>query len=129
VLVVLWTVRRGRELEPALIDTFSLFAVLLSLLYPWYLITVFALLALRRTTLGFAFLCGATTLGLVYHPLSVWAWFNSTSSPVPILPICSKSLPVDFDAIALPPAQESDHPSATCAILALDIVQRTPEGE
>jgi hypothetical protein len=79
-LVVLWAVRRGRALEPALIDTFLLFAVLLSLLFPWYLITVFALLALRRTKLGFAFLLGATALGLVYYPLSVWAWFNSGMS-------------------------------------------------
>jgi hypothetical protein len=79
-LVILWTVRRGRELEPALVDTFLLFASLLSLFFPWYLIPVLAMVALRRTPLGFAYLCGATALGLVYHPLSVWAWFNSGMS-------------------------------------------------
>jgi Glycosyltransferase family 87 len=76
-LIVMWLVWRGRPLESGLTDTFLLFAVLVSLLTPWYLIPALALIALRHNRVELGYLFAATTLGLVYHPLSVWAWFNS----------------------------------------------------
>jgi len=83
-LAMLWPVWRGRTYELAANDTFLTFSVLLSLLFPWYLITAFAVIALRRTRSSMGFLIVATTLGLLYHPLSVWAWFNSGLQPIQI---------------------------------------------
>ncbi len=83
-LAMLWPVWRGRAYELAANDTFLAFSVLLSLLFPWYLITAFAVIALRRTRSSMGFLIVATTLGLLYHPLSVWAWFNSGLQPIQI---------------------------------------------
>jgi len=76
-LLLLLGVKRGRPLEAAAIDTLILFSLLLTNLYPWYLIPVFALLALRRDALGTAYLFVATGLGLAYYPMYVWAHFNS----------------------------------------------------
>jgi hypothetical protein len=76
-LLLLFGVKRGRPLEAAAIDTLILFSLLLTNLYPWYLIPVFALLALRRDALGTAYLFVATALGLAYYPMYVWAHFNS----------------------------------------------------
>jgi hypothetical protein len=76
-LLVLWTLQRGRAVEPAMADTLLLFFVLLSLLYPWYLIPALALLALRHDRLGWAYVVAATTLGLLYYPRSVWVWSAS----------------------------------------------------
>ncbi len=51
--------------------------MLLSLLYPWYLIPVVAVLALKHDALGLAYLAAASALGLLYYLLSVWAWAAS----------------------------------------------------
>jgi alpha-1,6-mannosyltransferase len=79
-LLVLVAVWRGRRLDAGLIDTFLLFAVLVSLLTPWYLLPALALIALTGDRAQVAYLLVATFLGLVYYPLSVWAWFDSGMS-------------------------------------------------
>lgn len=85
ILVIMWMVwRRGRSLESGLIDTFLLFAVLVSLLTPWYLIPALALIALKRNKAELGYLLVASTLGLVFNTLSVWAWFNSGWIPFQI---------------------------------------------
>lgn len=76
-LILLFGVTRDRPLEAAAVDTLILFCLLLTNLYPWYLIPIFAVLALRRGTLGTVYLMGATALGLAYYPFYVWAHFNS----------------------------------------------------
>jgi hypothetical protein len=76
-LLVAWTALRGREIERTVIDTMLLFSLLLSLLYPWYLIPVIAVIAMRWDRLSLGFLFAITALGLLYYPLSVWAWFHS----------------------------------------------------
>jgi hypothetical protein len=76
-LVLLLGVKRGRPLEAAAVDTLMLFSLLLTNLYPWYLIPVFAVLALRRDALGTWYVLIATGLGLAYYPMYVWAHFNS----------------------------------------------------
>ena len=72
-----WRARRGGHLVQTAIDLTLLFLILLSLLYPWYLITVVALLALKRDPINVAYLFVMTTLGLVYYTAYVWAWFGS----------------------------------------------------
>ncbi|MDP9366162.1 MAG: hypothetical protein M3Q10_18405 [Chloroflexota bacterium] len=76
-LLIAWTVKWGREFEAAVVATLMLFALLLTNLYPWYLIPVFAVVALRRDRLGLAYLFAATALGLAYYPAYVYAHFNS----------------------------------------------------
>ena len=76
-LPFLWRARRGKHVEQTAIDLTLLFLLLLSLLYPWYLITVIALLALRRNRFDAGYLFIATTLGLLYYPAYVWAWHGS----------------------------------------------------
>jgi hypothetical protein len=76
-LLLLVGVGRGRPPEAAVVDVMILFSLLLTNLYPWYLIPVFAVLALRRDALGTGYLLIATGLGLAYYPLYVWAHFNS----------------------------------------------------
>jgi hypothetical protein len=75
-LLVLWGAWRGRSWEAAGVDTLLLIALLLTNFYPWYLIPVIALLALRHDALGWAFLATITALGLAYYPVYVWIWFN-----------------------------------------------------
>jgi hypothetical protein len=70
-------VLRGRAVSAAALDLYLLFIVLMTLLYPWYLIPAVALLALRPRPLGLAYLFVATGLGLAYYPYYVWARFNS----------------------------------------------------
>ena len=77
ILLVMWGVARGMRFERAVADTYLLFCVLVSLLYPWYLVPAIAVLALEPDVPAFAFLVTASALGLLYHPLSVWGWFNS----------------------------------------------------
>lgn len=81
-LLALWAFQRqGRAVELAMTDTFLWFALLLSLLYPWYLIPAVTLLVLRRDRAGQVVLFALTGLGLIYHPLSVLAWFDLGWSP------------------------------------------------
>jgi hypothetical protein len=74
---VMWAVHRGWSFERGVVVTYLLFAALLSLLYPWYLIPALALLACSDDRLDLGFLFVITATGLLYYPLSVWAWFNS----------------------------------------------------
>jgi hypothetical protein len=76
-LLVLATALRGRAIELVAIDTMMLFCLLLTNLYGWYLIPIFAVLALRRTNLGTAYLFIATLLGLAYYPAYVYGHFNT----------------------------------------------------
>lgn len=72
-LLIAWTVKRGRGVESAVVATLMLFALLLTNLYPWYLIPVFAVVALRPDRPGLAYLFAATVLGLAYYPAYVYA--------------------------------------------------------
>jgi hypothetical protein len=63
--------------ERATALTLILFALLMTNLYPWYLIPIFALLALELEPLGIAYLFAGTLLGLCYYPAYVWGHFNS----------------------------------------------------
>jgi hypothetical protein len=74
---VLATALRGRAIELIAIDTMMLFCLLLTNLYGWYLIPIFAVLALRRTNLGTVYLFVATALGLAYYPFYVYGHFNT----------------------------------------------------
>ena len=75
-LPVFWRARRGQVIG-ATLDLYLLFILLLTLLYPWYLIPAVALLALRQRPLNLGYLFVATGLGLAYYPLYVWARFGS----------------------------------------------------
>ncbi len=76
--VVLATrLKRWISFERACAITLILFALLMTNLYPWYLIPIIALFALEREALGNAFVFVATLLGLVYYPAYVWAHFNT----------------------------------------------------
>ena len=46
-------------------------------LYPWYLIPVFALMAMRPDRLARVYVVVATTLGLAYYPMFVFGHYNS----------------------------------------------------
>ena len=74
IAVAVW---RGRPPEAAAIDTLVLFSLLLTNLYPWYLIPLVAILALHHDRLGLGYLFVATALGLAYYPAYVFARFDS----------------------------------------------------
>jgi hypothetical protein len=57
-----------------------LFALLMTNLYPWYLIPIVALLALELEPLGVAYAFAGALLGLAYYPAYVWAHFNTDKS-------------------------------------------------
>ena len=46
-------------------------------LFPWYLIAIIAVLALRPGRIALWHILPASTLALQFNVLSVWAWFNS----------------------------------------------------
>lgn len=71
-----WRARKGKHVERVALDVTLLFLMLLTLLYPWYLIPIVALLAMRRGPLDIAYLFVATTLGM-YYPAYVWATYGS----------------------------------------------------
>ena len=71
------SVWKGRSVEAASAETLLLFVILLTNLYPWYLIPILAVLALHPDRSGIAYLIGATVLGLVYYPMFVYAHFNT----------------------------------------------------
>jgi hypothetical protein len=70
-------VARGRVMEAGVVDTLMLFSLLLTNLYPWYLIPIVASLALWRNRLALCYVFIGTTLGLVYYPAYVYARFGS----------------------------------------------------
>lgn len=72
-LLIAVAVARGRPIEPAAVDTLLIFFLLVTKLYSWYLIPIFALLALRHDRLGRRYLFVATALGLAYYPAYVFA--------------------------------------------------------
>lgn len=76
-LLIAATVWRGRPPELAAAETLLLLLLLVTNLYAWYLIPVFALLALRLDRLSKRYIVVATTLGLVYYPMYVYAHFNT----------------------------------------------------
>ncbi|MHB1294860.1 MAG: glycosyltransferase 87 family protein [Anaerolineae bacterium] len=65
---------KRRSLLDTLIDALLLVFVMLSSLFPWYVIPVFALIAWRGTKPALVFAIVYATLGLLYYPASVWAW-------------------------------------------------------
>lgn len=75
-LLVVVAVARGRPLEEAAVDTLLLFLLLMTNLYPWYLIPIVALLALRSDRLSRGYLFTATALGLAYYPFYVFARYG-----------------------------------------------------
>jgi hypothetical protein len=70
-------VARGRVMEAGVVDTLMLFSLLLTNLYPWYLIPIAASVALWQSRRGLAYIFAGTTLGLVYYPAYVYARFGS----------------------------------------------------
>ena len=70
-------VARGRVMEAGVVDTLMLFSLLLTNLYPWYLIPVVASVALWQSRGGLAYTFVGTTLGLAYYPAYVYARFGS----------------------------------------------------
>jgi hypothetical protein len=70
-------VARGRVMEAGVVDTLMLFSLLLTNLFPWYLIPIVASLALRQNRRGLAYIFAGTTLGLAYYPAYVYARFGS----------------------------------------------------
>lgn len=76
-LVIAWRMALGRHIVASMVAILLLFSLFLTNLYPWYLIPIVALLALRRDALGAGYLFVGTTLGLAYYPLYVYAHFNT----------------------------------------------------
>jgi hypothetical protein len=76
-LPILWRSRQGRHVVQAAIDLSLVFLLLLSLLYPWYLVAVIPLLVIRGSPPAIAYLLVATMIGLAYYPAYVWAWHGS----------------------------------------------------
>ncbi|MBA3378151.1 MAG: DUF2029 domain-containing protein [Chloroflexia bacterium] len=76
-LLIAASIWKGRAPEQAAAETLLLMMLLLTNLYGWYLIPVFALLALRLDRLNRGYIATATALGLVYYPMFVYAHFNT----------------------------------------------------
>src|SRR5687768_15377401 len=68
---------RGRVMESGVVDTLMLFSLLVTNLYPWYLMPMVASLALWQNRRGLAYIFAGTTLGLAYYPAYVYARFGS----------------------------------------------------
>jgi hypothetical protein len=68
---------RGRLTGPVALETLLLLLLLLTNLYPWYLIPVVAVALLRPDRLQLVYLFVATGLGIVYYPMYVYAHFNT----------------------------------------------------
>lgn len=68
---------RGRSMEIAAVETLLLFLLLQTNLYPWYLIPIFALVAIQFERFGLVYLFIASALGLFYYPMYVYGHFNS----------------------------------------------------
>jgi hypothetical protein len=76
-LLIAFSVWRGRSPELAAAETLLLLFLCLTNLYPWYLVPVFALLAMRPDRLARIYAVVATVLGLVYYPMFVYGHYNS----------------------------------------------------
>ena len=76
-LAIAVAVARGRVMEAGVIDTLMLFSLLLTNLYPWYLIPIVASVALWPSRRGLGYVFVGTTLGLAYYPAYVYARFGS----------------------------------------------------
>ncbi len=76
-LMIAASVWKGRPPDQAAAETLLLMVLLTTNLYGWYLIPVFALLALRLDGPNLWYIAVATTLGLVYYPMYVYAHFNT----------------------------------------------------
>jgi hypothetical protein len=70
-------VARGRVMEAGVVDTLMLFSLLLTNLFPWYLIPIVAGVALWQNRLGLGYVFVGTALGLAYYPAYVYARFGS----------------------------------------------------
>jgi hypothetical protein len=75
VAVIIWRLREDRE--RALVNSLLMFNLLLTTFYPWYLIPVIAILALKRDKVRLAYLFSASTLSLALGPVGIWAWFEA----------------------------------------------------
>src|SRR5215212_5343234 len=76
-LLIAVAVARGRVMEAGVVATLMLFSLLLTNLYPWYLIPIVACVALWQSRRGLGYVFGGTTLGLGYYPAYVYARFGS----------------------------------------------------
>lgn len=76
-LLIVASVWKGRAPELAAAETVLLLMLLLTNLYGWYLIPVFALFTLRPDRVSKAYIYVATALGLVYYPMFVYAHFTT----------------------------------------------------
>ena len=76
-LAIAVAVARGRVMEAGVVDTLMLFSLLLTNLYPWYLIPIVASLALWQSRRGLSYVFVGTALGLAYYPAYVYARFGS----------------------------------------------------
>jgi hypothetical protein len=64
-------------MEASVVDTLMLFSLLVTNLYPWYLIPIVASLALWQSRRGLSYVFVGTALGLAYYPAYVYARFGS----------------------------------------------------
>jgi hypothetical protein len=76
-LAIAVAVARGRVIEAGVVDTLMLFSLLVTNLYPWYLIPIVASLALWQSRRGLSYVFVGTALGLAYYPAYVYARFGS----------------------------------------------------
>jgi hypothetical protein len=76
-LVIAVAVARGRVMEAGVVDTLMLFSLLLTNLFPWYLIPIVACVALWQSRRGLGYVFVGTTLGLAYYPAYVYARFGA----------------------------------------------------
>jgi hypothetical protein len=76
-LAIAVAVARGRVMEAGVVDTLMLFSLLLTNLFPWYLIPIVASLALWQSRRGLSYVFIGTALGLAYYPAYVYARFGS----------------------------------------------------
>jgi hypothetical protein len=76
-LAIAVAVARGRVMEAGVVDTLMLFSLLVTNLFPWYLIPIVASLALCQSRRGLSYVFVGTTLALAYYPAYVYARFGS----------------------------------------------------
>jgi hypothetical protein len=68
---------KGRAPATVAAETLLVMFMASTNLYPWYLIPVIALFALRPDRVSMWYVVGATALGLAYYPMFVYAHFNT----------------------------------------------------